>query len=247
VELRPQSPIKRLIVPFGRDGAADRVARRLTRTLAARGMELAVENHPGDGGLSGMALAADAADALLLGTSTLFCIAPQLQPEQAGGLREAFAAVALIGAIPNVLVVAPALGVRSVAELVALAKSKPGALAYASAGSGQTIHLCGALFAARCGLDLRHAPYAQGSPLAHPELLAGRVAMMFESLAAVLAYVAEGRLLALAVSGTQRSALLPGVPTMAEAGVAGFDLDIWFGLHAPKRTPGAISAQWERA
>jgi len=241
------NPIRRLIVPFGRDGAADRVARRLSRTFAGRGIELVVENHPGDGGLTGVAFAAGATDTLLFGTSTLACIAPQLQPKRVCSLRKAFAAVALIGSIPNVLVVYPALGVRSVAELVSLAQSRPGALAYASAGCGQTIHLCGALFAARCGLDLRHAPYPQGSPLAHPDLLAGRVSMMFESLAAVLAYVAEGRLLALAVSGTRRSTLLPGVPTMAEAGVPGFDVDIWFGVHAPKPTPAAVIAHWERA
>jgi tripartite-type tricarboxylate transporter receptor subunit TctC len=239
--------VRRLIVPFGRDGATDRVARRLSQSLAERGVALEVQNLAGDGGLAGTALAANAVDALLFGTSTLHCIAPHLYPERAALLRSAFAPVALIGSIPNVLVVSPALGVRSVSELISLARTRPGELAYASAGFGQTIHLCGALFAAQCGLDLRHVAYPLGSPLAHPDLLAGTVSMMFESAVAVLGHLREGRLLALAVTGTARSPLLAGVPTMAESGVQGFEVDIWFGVFAPKLTSVSAVAHLERA
>ncbi len=237
----------RLIVPFGRDGAADTVARLLAPALAERsGVTIAVEDAPGAGGVTGTAAAAHAADALLLGTSTTHCIAPLLQPTSGYDPLADFVPLRLLGWAPNVLAIHPSIPTHNVAQFIAFAAARPGRLRYASAGAGQTIHLCAELFCALAGLDMEHVPYPEGAEAAYPDLLAGRVHLMFDSVLHVLPHVRAGRLRALAVTGRQRSSVLPQAPTFAESALPDYAADIWLGLLAssamPKDEVGKIEA-----
>lgn len=205
-------------------------------------MQLTVANLPGEGGCAGAragAMAAADGATLLFGTSTTQCIAAALWRDPGYRPVEDFAPVLLLGDAPNVLCVAATQPYRSVADLIAAARAAPGSLSYASAGFGQTIHLCGALFGVLTGTDLAHLEFAQGSMLAYPDLLAGRATMMFDNVLACLPDVRTGKLRALAVTGGTRSTLLPDVPTMEEAGVAGFHIDLWLGILAPVAVPQA--------
>jgi tripartite-type tricarboxylate transporter receptor subunit TctC len=232
-----------LIVPYGREGASDRVARVMAAGLAARrGEPVPIENRPGGGTVPGTLAAAQApADArtLLLVTVTNYCIAPLLDPALPFAPQRDFEILAVCGDAPNVLAVPPCLGVDSVAALVATARARPGALAFASAGAGQTIHLCGAVFRALAGIDIRHVPYAQGSAAAYDDLRAGRVHLMFDSLIGALPDLRSGALRALAVVAPARVATLPEVPTMAECGFGAFAAPIWLGLAIRAGAPAA--------
>ena len=157
-----------------------------------------------------------------------------------------FAPIALATSVPIMLVVHPSTGVNNVQELIALAKSKPGEVLYASTGVGTAPHLSGELLAQRAGVKLVHVPY-QGSPQAATDLLAGRVTMMFSPISAVIAQVEAGKLKALASATSKRPAIAPDVPTMAEAGMPDFDTSIWFGLVAPAGTPREIVDKLARA
>jgi len=154
--------------------------------------------------------------------------------------------IALATTVPVILVVPPSTGVNSVAELIALAKSKPDAISYASTGIGTAPHLAGELFAQRAGVKLLHVPY-QGSPQAVTDLLAGRTNMMFSPASAVLGNVEAGTLKALATAANKRAAVAPNIPTMAEAGMPDFDTSIWFGLMAPNGTSRDIVVKLEKA
>lgn len=241
----PQKEV-RLIVPFGKDGATDALARKLAARMAQRwGHEVVVENHPGNGAIDGTALAARApADGhtLLFGTCTTHCIAPALHADLPYDPAASFAPLSLVGWAPNLLLVHPQ-GPDSVADLLARARARPGALTYASAGYGQTIHLCAALLARLAQVELSHRPYPQGSMAGLQDLIAGKVDLMCDNVLAALPYVRAGQVKALAVAGTMRCAALPQLPTLDEAGVAGYAGDIWMGLFAPAATPSAITTR----
>jgi tripartite-type tricarboxylate transporter receptor subunit TctC len=236
----PQQQV-RLIVPFGRDGATDLVARMLAHQLSQRWPQpCAVENHPGEGGTRGAAIAARASpqdDVLLMGTSTTQSIAATLYRQLPYRPIADFTPVALVGSSPNVLALHPSVPADSVRELITLARAEPGRLSYASAGFGQTIHLCGELFRRLAQIDITHAPYDQGSMSAYPDLLAGKVSIMFDNIVAVLPFVRSGELKALAVTGAHRSNQLASVPTMVEEGVTGYEVEVWMGVLAPGAPP----------
>ena len=221
------------VVPFGREGAADRAARIFSLSPGrgpGRG-SLLIENLPGAGGLAGVRRANELARAggsvLLLGTPTTHILLPERVGE---GPDDSIVPWIGLGTAPNVLLVSPLLGARSVAELVAAARARP--LIYASAGAGQTIHLCTALFCAQAGITMRHRPYDGGSATAYADLVAGTVQVYFDSLLGCLDRVAAGDAVPLAVSSAQRAAVLPDVPTLIECGFPDHALDVWLGVFA---------------
>lgn len=225
----PTKPI-RLVVPFPPGGAADLFARLIgTELQQSLGQPVIVDNKPGAGGNIGAREVAQApADGytMLLGTVGTQAINPTLYDNIAYDTRKAFVAVAMVGAVPNVLVVNPQVPVRTVAELTALARSKPGKLTMGSSGSRSSIHLSGELYKHLAGVSILHIPY-RGGAAALTDLLGGQTDLMFDNLPTSLPHIAKGTLRAVAVTARQRSALLPDVPTMAEAGVAGYESTAW--------------------
>lgn len=237
----PSRPI-RLIVGFIPGSSADITARvlgqRMSQTL---GQQIVVENKPGAGSSLGAELVARAPKdgyTLFVGSSANITNAA-INPNLPFDIARDLAPVALINTAAVILVVHPSLGVGSLSELIALARSKPGELLYASTGVGTAPHLSGELLGMRAGIKLVHVPY-QGSPQAATDLLAGRVSMMFSPASAVVSQVESGTLKALASAASKRPGILPNVPTMAEAGMPDFDTSIWFGLMAPAGTPRDI-------
>lgn len=232
----------RLVVPFPPGGAIDAMARILAGPMGeALGQPVVLENRAGAGGTTGTGAAAQATDEhTLLMVSIAHAVNPSLYPRLPYAEAD-FVPVGPVAVVPNILVVPAARPWRSVAELVAEARRRPGALTYASAGSGTSIHLAGALFADLAGLGLEHVPY-RGSAPAVTDLVAGRVDMMFDSVTSAGPHVAAGRLAALAVTTSRRIAAMPDLPTMAEAGIAGFAVDPWFAMLAPRALPAAARA-----
>jgi len=240
----PNRPIK-LIVPFPPAGATDIVGRIVAQKLGEQmGQSVVVENKPGAGGSIGSDLAAKSAPdgyALLMATSSTHSIGPVLQKLPYDPLKD-FAPITHVANVPNVLVVSPVLPVASVKELIAYAKARPGQLNFASSGVGTIVHLNGELFKMLAGVDLVHVPY-KGTALSIPDVANGSVAMLFDSLASVQPHIKSGRVRPLAVNAQRRSALLPEVPTLAEAGMPAFDRYTWFGMFAPAGTPKEIVAR----
>ena len=237
----PAKPI-RIVVPYPPGGFND----TLGRTLAAKfteawGQPVVVDNKPGGNTLIGTDFVAKAAPDgyTLLVVAFPFSVVPSLIKQMPYDTTRDFAPVILAATSPNLLVVHPSLPVRSVAELVALAKAKPGSLSYASTGNGSSNHISMELFKSLAGVDIVHIPY-KGSGPAVSDLLGGQVQLMFDNTPNVLPQVKAGKLRALASSGTSRSALTPDIPTVAEAGVAGYELTVWFGLVAPAGTPREV-------
>ncbi len=237
----PTRPVK-LIVPFPPAGATDIVGRIVAQKLEEKfGRPVVVDNKPGAGGSIGSDLAAKSAPdgyTLLMATSSTHSVGPSLQKLPYDPLKD-FAPIVHVANVPNVLVVSPGLGVSSVKELVALAKSKPGQLNFASSGVGSIVHLNGEFFKMIGGVDLQHVPY-KGTALAIPDVANGNVAMLFDSLASVMPHVRSGKVRPLAINAGKRSPLIPDVPTLAEAGMPQFDRYTWFGLFAPAGTPAEI-------
>ncbi len=234
----PSKPI-RIIVPFGPGGFTDVVARILQKELgAAVGQPVVVENKPGAGSTIGTSEVAKAKpDGYTLAMiSTTHVITPHLYKEMPYDPIKDFTPVMKLGEGPYVLVVHPSLGVKSVAELVALAKKEPNKIDYASSGNGSSQHLVGALFATMSGAPINHVPY-KGSSGAMNDLLGGQVKVSFVGMPNALAALASGKLRALAVTSRKRSADLPDVPTLDESGVRGYDATIWLALLAPPGTP----------
>ena len=236
----PNRPIT-IVVPYPAGGSADVLARALGQKLGERlHQAVIVENHAGAAtaiGAKDVARAAPDGYTLLLGTVSSQAINPAMNKVGYDPIAD-FTAIAPIGAIPFVLVANPALPVATVADVIALARSKPGELAYASAGLGTSNHLAGELFANDARIKLLHVPY-RGSAPALTDVLAGHVPLMFDLQATSLAHVQAGRLKALAVTGARRSELLPKVPTMAESGLPGYEVSAWFGLFGPAGMPAA--------
>jgi tripartite-type tricarboxylate transporter receptor subunit TctC len=237
----PSRPI-RVVVPFSPGGAVDGPMRAIAEHLGRRlRQQVLIENKPGAGATIGSEMVAkSAADGytLLLASQTN-AISATLYSKLPFNPIDDFAGISMLGREPGALVVHPSLPVNNVAELVALAKAKPGELNYASSGNGSGQHLFMALFAAMAGIKLVHVPY-KGSGQAVTDLLAGTVPMALPGAAAMVKHVKAGKLRALATTGTQRAAQMPDVPTLAESGFAGYAAYVWMGLLAPKGTPKAV-------
>lgn len=237
----PDRPIK-IIVPFGPGGFTDVAARILQKELApAIGQAVIIENKPGAGSTIGTAEVSKAKPDgyTLVMISTAHVISPHLYKQMPYDALRDFAPVMKIAEGPYVLVVHPSLGVKSVSELVALAKAQPGKVDYASSGNGSAQHLVGALFTTMAGANLTHVPY-KGSSQAMNDLIGGQVKVSFVGVPNALPNLASGKLKALGVSTAKRYSEMPDVPTIAEAGVPGYDATIWLGLLAPPGTPREI-------
>jgi tripartite-type tricarboxylate transporter receptor subunit TctC len=244
----PNRPV-RLIVGFPPGSAADITARVLGQRMGQiLGQQFVVEAKPG----AGSSLAAEFVTRAPKDGYTLFILSSAnitnaaINSNLPFDIAKDFAPIALINTAAVVLVVPPATAANSVQELIALAKSKPGELFYASTGVGTAPHLSGELLSMRAGVKLVHVPY-QGSPQAATDLLAGRVTMMFSPASAVVSQIEAGKLRALASAASKRPGILPNVPTMAEAGMPDFDTSIWFGLVAPAGTPKEVIDKLARA
>jgi tripartite-type tricarboxylate transporter receptor subunit TctC len=236
----PSRPV-RIIIGFGPGSTADVIARFLAPKLTqALGQQFIIETKPG----AGSNLAADYVVRATDGHTVLMAtvantINATLSANIAFDFARDLAPVALVATVPNVLVVSPALGVKSVPELIALAKSKPEQIHFASSGGGTLAHLSGELLNHMAGIRLVHVPYA-GSAQGLTDILAGRVGVMFSPANTVWPQVEAKNLIALATTQTRRSAMAPDLPTMAESGLPGYDSGIWFGMLAPAGTPRAI-------
>lgn len=238
----PARPI-RFVVPYAPGGPLDLIARAIGQKLTeATGQAVVVDNKPGAGGNIGADIVAKAAPdgyTIVMGAVATHAINPTLYPKIPYDPVKDFTPVAMVAVVPNVLVVNPTLPVKSVKELIDFAKAKPSYLNFASGSTGSTGHLAGELFNALAGVQMVHIPYKGGAP-AMADLLAGQVQLMFDNLANALPQVKAGKLRALAVTTAQRSAFAPDLPTLAEAGVPGFDLTTWFGIFLPGNAPRDI-------
>ena len=245
----PERPI-RLVVPSAAGGSPDAVCRIVTAELArSLGQAFIVDNKPGASGNIGMSDIAHAApDGYTLGYANVgtLVINKALFSKLPYDPEKQLAPVALLGFVQNALVVRKDLGVNSVQQLVALARARPGTLSVGSAGSGTTGHLSGELFKSMTGTFMVHVPY-RGSPQAIQDLMGGQVDLMFDNLSSITPHIQSGRLKVLAVTGARRSPLFPDIPTVAESGVAGYDVVAWGGLVVPAGTPRAVVLQLNAA
>ncbi|MBX9813061.1 MAG: tripartite tricarboxylate transporter substrate binding protein [Burkholderiales bacterium] len=234
----PVKPI-RIIVPFAPGGGADIIARILAQKMTdSWGQQVVVDNRAGASGNIGNELVAKAAPdgyTLLMASSAL-AINPSVYKSVPYDAVRDFAPITRPALLPNILVVHPSLPVKTVKDLVVLAKSKPGQISYASAGAGTGTHLAGEMFKIMAGVDMVHVPYKGGGAVIS-DLLGGQVALTFATLPSVMPYVKAGRLRAVAMTTTQRWPGLPEVPTIAESGFPGFEISTWIGLLAPAGTP----------
>jgi len=237
----------RLVVPFPPGGPLDAVGRAIAQKLTeAWGQSVVVDNRPGAGGNIGADLVAKSAPdgyTIVMGALSTHAVNPSLYPSMPYDAVKDFAPITLVAVTPNVLVVNPSLPVNSVQELVAYAKARPGKLSFGSGSNGSAGHLAGELFKVDAGIDMVHIPFKGGAP-ATQALLAGDTQLMFDNLANAMPQVKAGKLRALAVTTAERSKLAPDLPTMAEAGLKGFDISTWFGLLAPAGTPPDVIARW---
>ncbi|HXM82438.1 MAG TPA: tripartite tricarboxylate transporter substrate binding protein [Burkholderiales bacterium] len=238
----PNKPI-RLICPFPPAGAVDIASRATAHELTKiLGHPVAVENKPGAGGNLGGAEAARSAPdgyTLFMTTSGIQAINPALYAKMPFDPNKDLTPVAALVSLNNVLVVHPSVPAKSVNEVIALAKSQPGKWTYASSGNGTSIHMSGAMFTQLTGTDLLHIPY-KGSGPAVTDLLGGQVNMMFDNIPSSLPHIRSGKLRAIATTGAKRDPALPDLPTIAEAGVRGYESGVWFGLTVPAGTPREI-------
>lgn len=245
----PNRPIT-LVVPFPPGGSTTIVARIIGDKLAeALGQQIVVDNRGGAGGTIGTrAVSKSAPDGytLLLGYTGTLAIGPTLYPSAGYDPRKDFDPIGMIGHAPNSLVVHPSFNVHSVKELIAYAKDNPGKVNYGSAGVGTVSHVAGVYFANAAGIQLTHIPY-KGTGPALADLLGGHIPMAFAPIPATHASIAEGSLRGLAVTSAKRSSLLPDVPTIAEAGVPGFEASLYYGLVAPAGTPRPIIDKLNKA
>ena len=237
----PNKPVH-VIVSFTAGSATDILARTYGQKLSEMwGQPVVVENKPGAGGTIGEAVVAKSAPDgyTLLVNSAAQAYNPSIYQNLSFDTVKDFVDIAALGGQPNVLVVAPSAGLKTVAELIAQAKQKPGQLNFASAGTGSGTHINGEKFKLAAGIDVVHVPY-KGTPEALNDTIAGRVTYYFSPISAALQFVKEGKLVALAVSTSKRSSALPNVPTVAESGLPGFDYSLWVGLFAPAGTPPEV-------
>jgi tripartite-type tricarboxylate transporter receptor subunit TctC len=237
----PSRPVH-LIVGFTPGATSDVIARIFAKAAdPLLGQQVVVENKPGAGSsIAAEYVARAAKDGYTLFLPTLSTLTDEItHPNRPATLTKDFSPIALLGSVALVLVVSPSVGVHNLSELIALAKSKPGKLSFASVGAGTILHLAGALFAQRAGIELLHVPYP-GSPQAVTDVIAGRVTMVFAPASSVIGQLGAGKLVALGTAGPKRSSALPSVPTMAEAGMPDFDTSLWLGLMGPAGLPKPI-------
>jgi tripartite-type tricarboxylate transporter receptor subunit TctC len=232
----PIKPI-RLVVPFPAGGATDLLARAIAQGVGnAFGQPIVVDNRPGAGGTLGSAEVAKAlpdGHTLLMSTSSTHSIAPHLNPNLPYKVEADFTPVAQVANATNIVLVPKDLPVASIKELIAYAKARPGQLNYASSGNGTIVNLTAEAFKAQAGVFIVHIPY-RGTALAIPDLVSGKVQLLFDSIVSGLPHVKDGKLKALAVTSAKRSPLVPDLPTVAESGLPGFESDTWFGIYGPK-------------
>jgi tripartite-type tricarboxylate transporter receptor subunit TctC len=244
----PSRPV-RFIVPYPPGGPTDIMGRIIAQAVQGPlGQPFVVENRAGANGLIGSEQAARAAPdgSTFLVNASAHVIVPHLTPNMPIDVLADFAPVTNIAAVPLWLVVNPALPVRSVADFIAYARANPGRISYASSSSGGATHLAGELFKQMTGTDMVHVPY-RGSGPAVQDLIAGNVQAMFDSVPSSAASARDGRLRALAVTTRNRIAPFPDLPTIAEAGVPGYEISTWYGIWAPARTPPAIINRLQQA
>ena len=237
----PAHPV-RIIVPFAAGGPADVYSRQLAQYLSqSLKQPFVVEDQPGAGSIIGTAAVAKAAPDgyTLLAMSNTHTVNESLVPTKPFALMRDFVPVAPINYSDLVMVVHPSVPAQNLKEFIALAKAKPGGLNYASSGTGTPYHMAGELFKSMSGTNILHVPY-RGSSGARNDVLGGQVQMMFDAITTMAPNVKAGQVRALGTTGTKRSTVLPDVPTVAEAGVPGYETTIWLGLMAPKGTPQAI-------
>ncbi len=241
----PARPI-RWVVPYPPGGSTDMLARIVGQKLGERlGQPVVVENKAGAGGNVGTDyVAKQPADGytIVMGNIGPIAINPSLYPDLPYNPLKDLAPVTMLMAVPNLLVVNPALPVHSVRDLIDYGKRQPAPLGYATPGAGTSLHLAGELFAASSGVKMTHIPY-KGSAPGLNDTMAGHVPVLFDNMPSALPLVKAGKLRALAITSTQRSPKLPDVPTMAEAGLAGYEIAGWFGVLVPAATPRAIVAR----
>jgi tripartite-type tricarboxylate transporter receptor subunit TctC len=241
----PERSVK-MLVGFSAGGGTDVAARIVAPGLGeALGQAVVVENRPGASGLiAAEAVARAAADGytLMMGSQTTLAVAPRLYRKFTLDAARDFAGVALTGTSPLVLVVNPKVAAHSVAELIALAKAQPGTLNFASGGVGTTPHMAGELLRLTAGINIVHVAYRGEAPAIN-DLLGGQVPMMFANLSAVIGQVRGGALRALAVASPKRSPTAPDIPTLAEQGLTGCEVETWFGVVAPAGTPRAVAGR----
>ncbi len=243
---QPTAKPIRLICPFPPAGAVDIASRAIAAELSKNlGQTVTVENRPGAGGnIGGTEAARSAPDGLTLfmTTSGINAINPVLYTKMPFDPLKDLEPVSALVSLSNVLVVHPSVKANSVAEIIAAAKAEPGKMNYASSGSGTSIHMSGEMFKHMAKVDLQHIPY-KGSAPAVTDLLGGQVMMMFDNIPSALPHIRTGKLRPLAVTGARRDPLLPEVPTVAEAGVPGYESGVWFGLAVPAGTPKDVIAR----
>ncbi len=241
----PTKPI-RLICPFPPGGAVDIASRAIANEMSKTlGQQVVVENKPGAGGNIGGAEAARSAPdgyTIFMTTSGINAINPALYSKMPFDPNKDLVPVSALVSLNNVLVLHPSVTAKSVAEIIAMAKAQPGKMTYASSGSGTSIHMSGEMFKHLTQVDILHIPYKGSSP-ALTDLLGGQVMMMFDNVPSALPHIKSGKLRALATTGAKRDATLPDLPTVAEAGVVGYESGVWFGLSIPAGTPREIIAK----
>jgi len=244
----PDKPIK-FIVPYPPGGGTDVIARIVQERLgAALGQQVLIENKGGAGGSVGTEVVAHAAPDgyTVLFTLSSHTINPAIFPKLSFDTVKDFEPIGTVASLPQILVANPQFPVKSVAELVALAKAKPDSLSFASVGNGSPGHLAGELMKIRTGIQMTHIPYRGGGP-AVTDVMGGQVPLLWVSIPAAAQFVKTGKLKALAVSTLKRSAAFPDVPTMVEAGVADFEVDSWYAMFVPSKTPKAVIDKLNRA
>ena len=238
----PVRPL-RLIVPFPPGGGTDIIARMVAQRLTdAFGMQVVVDNRGGAAGIIGTELATRAnpdGHTLMIGSVSTLCINPSLHKNLTFDTVKDLAPISLVASTPSVLVVTNSLPARTVKELIALAKAKPGQLNYATPGSGSSSHLGTELFKQVAGVDLVHIPY-KGTGPAVTDLVAGQVALFITNMPSVLPMIKANRLRPLAVTSLTRSTLMPELPTVAESGVPGFEVIVWYGMLGPAAMPKPV-------
>jgi tripartite-type tricarboxylate transporter receptor subunit TctC len=236
----------RLVVPFPAGGTTDILARAASQKLTeSLGQPVVVDNRPGAAGNIGADMVAKSAPdgyTLLMGTVGTHAINASLYSKMPYDHVKDFTPIVLVAAVPNVLVVNPSVPVNSVGDLIKLAKAKPGAINFASSGSGTSIHLSGELFKTMAQVDMTHVPY-KGSAPALTDLIGGQVQVMFDNLPSSLAQIKAGKLRAVAVTSLKRAPALPDIPTITESGLPGFEASSWFGVLGPAGTPASVVAR----
>jgi tripartite-type tricarboxylate transporter receptor subunit TctC len=237
----PTKPIK-LIVPYPPGGGTDVIARIVQEPLAKElGQQVIIDNRGGAGGSIGSALAAQSPSDgyTILFTLSSHTINPAIYTKLPFDTEKDFSSVVTVASLPQILVANPNFPAKTVKEVIEMAKAKPGSISYASVGNGSPGHLAGAMMATDAGVDMTHIPYRGGGP-AVTDVMAGQVPLLWVSIPAAAQFVKAGKLRALAVSTVKRSAVFPDVPTMVESGFKGFEVDSWYAMFVPAKTPQAI-------